>query len=299
MYPAHRMNSGPRYSRLIARNNAETNAALAGTTVAKNLRNFWRWAPYNRPLSLSSRFSGAQMSAPRVHACPGPDVFSSLRNRERAYLSFYGNQLQICERRSRPLCCVSARSFPACRVGISTTAVPRMMRLRLSNSAKPSREKGTLETRAQTRLDGYTRGLTSSARRTEEDCRAGNSPVAGAHVHRNKLGTNRQTHRNSARLSPGDDGALSPDAPPPPPPPSVYTKILLTWASRTGALTPARALDDAINREERPDRPRLSSFYKRERKRERAGARYRHPANSVYALNHEPTIPDVISNTRC
>lgn len=46
--PPHRMNSRAQYSRLIARNNAETNAALPETTVAKNLRNFWRMAPHNR-----------------------------------------------------------------------------------------------------------------------------------------------------------------------------------------------------------------------------------------------------------
>lgn len=53
MYPVHRMKSGPWYSRLIARNNAETNAALRETAVAKNVRNFWRMAPYNRPRTSS------------------------------------------------------------------------------------------------------------------------------------------------------------------------------------------------------------------------------------------------------
>jgi len=54
-------------------------------------------------------------------------------------------------------------------------------------------------------------------------------------------------------------------------------------------LTFARALDDAINQEERQPRARLSTS-------ERGIVI---SANSVYALNHEPTIPDVISNTRC
>lgn len=81
------------------------------------------------------------------------------------------------------------------------------------------------------------------------------------------------------------DGTSSPDAS------SVYIKILLTWVLRMRSLTFARALDDAINQEARGASTAGSSFYKR--------VRYRHPANSVYALNHEPTIPDVISNTRC
>lgn len=90
-------------------------------------------------------------------------------------------------------------------------------------------------------------------------------------------------HRNS--VVEGWAHASSPDAS------SLYIKILLTWAPRMRSLTFARALNDAINQEARGASTAGSSFYER--------VRYRHPANSVYALNHEPTIPDVISNTRC
>lgn len=73
------MNSEMQYSRLIARNNAETNAALSETTFAKNLCNFWRTAPYNR---LRTNFM-----------CLGYGVFPSFI--ANAFLSFYDSLINV------------------------------------------------------------------------------------------------------------------------------------------------------------------------------------------------------------